>query len=135
MDEREIAYLAGILDVMGNITTRRAGTTLLPQISVSTKDQRLLDWLGERTGVRAFTTRREFLRAGCNIHCKERHRHVLSESGRWSVSGAKATVVLAAVRPYLHLKAPRKPATATKMSDLGWPLPEGWTTRMKEERV
>lgn len=140
MDDREVAYLAGILDVMASITTRRVGETLLPQVSVSTKDQRLLDWLGQRTGVRAFTTRRDFMRAGCSEHCAEKHQHVTSNSGRWSVSGAKATVVLAAVRPYLHLQAaeadlalsvglaaPYKPATPAKMAALGWSLPEGWT--------
>lgn len=140
MDEQEVAYLAGVLDVMGSITTRRAGDTLLPQISVSTKDQRLLDWLGKRTDVRAFVTRRDFTRAGCSKHCAEKHQHVISESGRWSVSGAKATIVLAAVRPFLRLRtdeadialtvglrAPHKPATPRKMARLGWPLPEGWT--------
>lgn len=140
METEDLAYLAGVLDVRGNITTRRAGGTLLPLVAVSTKDDRLLTWLCEITDIAKVTTTRDFHKAGCSEHCAEKHVKVASISGRWSVSGSKATIVLAAVRPYLRvrgqeadlalavgLKAPRKPATPAKMATLGWPLPE-WST-------
>ena len=87
--------------------------------------------------MRVVVTRRSYAKAGCAEHCKEKHLHVTSESGRWSVSGAKATVILAAVLPYLRLQheeargallvglgAPFKPATLRQMEQLGWPIPE-----------
>lgn len=133
----DLAYLAGVLDTRGLITTRRAGETLLPLVALSTGDTRLLGWLAEITGMRAIETRRDYTRVGCSQHCAQKHQHIVSVSGRWSVSGAKATVVLAAVRPYLRLRtddadaallvglrAPHKPATPRKMAALGWPLPE-----------
>jgi electron transfer flavoprotein alpha/beta subunit len=59
---------------------------------------------------------------------------VVSSTGRWSLTGARAAVFLNAIEPYLRLKqghvhevvnagmaAPHKAATLRKMYDLGWP--------------
>jgi hypothetical protein len=141
MQVADLAYLAGVIDTQGRITTRRtADGTLLPMVAVSTRDTRLLRWLGQISGMRPVTTRRNYSKAGCGQHCPDKHQHIVSESGRWSVSGAKATIILRAVRPYLRLQqeevghaltvgleAPFKPATPQKMAGLGWELPEEWS--------
>ena len=77
------------------------------------------------------------MKAGCSEHCGEKHQHVQSMSGRWSVTGAKATVVLWNIRPYQHLQVKAadtalvvglgtgyKPATVARMAELGWDVPE-----------
>lgn len=141
MEATDLAYLAGVIDVRGNITTRRAAGTLLPLTAVSTKETRLLEWLCSITDMRMVTTERAYARGGCALHCAEKHVHISSVSGRWSVTGAKATIVLAAVRPFLRLqadeadlalavglKAPHKPASLSKMAALGWPMPKWWLT-------
>ena len=87
-------------------------------------------------------TERDFTKAGCAEHCSEKHLHVRSLSGRWMISGAKATIVLAAVQPYLRLRAAEvedavalglaanfKGATAQAMRKLGWPIPESMNAR------
>ena len=138
--EADLAYIAAVIDVMGNIREMETDTgTLLPLVSVSCPDEALLAYLGEVSDVQAFVTVRRYDRHRCTEHCDEAHQHVESRSRRWTVSGAKATVILAAVEPYLRfqkdrvaemvalgLDAPRKAATPRKMKRLGWPLPEGW---------
>jgi hypothetical protein len=140
LTEQELAYVAGILDSQGSIAVRTtADGTELPQLSVSGPNVEMLLWLGEMTGVKPVITSRRYAKAGCAEHCSEKHVHVMSRSGRWLISGAKATVVLAATRPFLRWKgtqagsavelglaAPFKQATPAKMRALGWPLPESW---------
>lgn len=140
LDDAEIAYVAGILDTLGNFRVRETPDgTRLPSIAVSTPNTPLLAYLGNITGVTVLTTTRSYDRHRCMEHCAEAHQHVTSRSGRWSVTGARATVILAAIRPYMRLQvddvdqllavgldAPRKPATPKRMSTLGWPDP--WQT-------
>lgn len=140
LSEQELAYVAGILDSQGCISVRTTNDgTELPQVSVSGPNVAMLTYLGEITGVRPVITSRNYTKAGCSEHCAEKHVHVISTSGRWLVSGVKATVVLAACRPYLRwkgteadavvdlgLSSPFKAATPGKMRALGWPLPDPW---------
>ena len=97
----------------------------------------MLGYLAKLTGTRAVTTRRQYVKAGCSEHCREKHQHVMSVSGRWSVTGAKATVVLWNIRPYIHLQSEAvqtalvvglgagfKPATVARMAELGWDVPD-----------
>ena len=84
--------------------------------------------------MKAITVHRDYKRLGCNEHCDEAHLHVHSTTARWSLTGARAAVFLAAIEPYLVVKtadaseavaaglmAPRKEATVQKMYRLGWP--------------
>lgn len=133
----QIAYVAGILDVLGRFRVRETTDgTRLPYVAVSTPNTALLGYLADLTGVVAFTTRRTYDRHRCTEHCREAHQQVTSRSSRWSISGAKATVVLAAIEPYARfqksaisdllavgLEAPRKASTSKKMVALGWPDP------------
>lgn len=139
----DLAYIAGVLDSQGSIAVRTtADGTELPQLSVCGPNVQMLQWLGALSGVRPIVTTRAYSKAGCAEHCKDKHLHVTSRSGRWQVSGAKATVILAAVRPFLRwqgaeaaaavemgLSAPFKSATPEKMRALGWPVPEAWCVR------
>lgn len=133
----DLAYIAGAVDLIGNIRTRLAGDTELPMIAMSGNNAAMLNYLADVTGTRAVVTRRAYSKAGCAEHCSEKHQHVVSASGRWSVTGAKATVVLWNLRPFVRLQAEalraalvvglganHKPGTVAKMAALGWDVPE-----------
>lgn len=135
----EIAYVAGVLDVMGRFRVLETpGGTRLPSVHVSCPNMSVLQHLGDLTGITPIVTKRSYDKHRCTEHCDAAHQHILSESGRWSISGAKATIVLAAILPYVRLQkaeiedmvrlgldAPKKPKTPVKMAALGWPDP--WT--------
>lgn len=137
LSSTDLAYIAAVIDSQGIIRSRKTKQGVLPLVALHGPNIRLLQYLAGLTGTKVTITRREFLRSGCREHCPEQHQHITSESGRWSVTGAKATILLAAIRPYMRLQgyqadqaiaqglvAPRKEATASKMTELGWPLPE-----------
>ena len=132
------AYVAGVIDLLGLIRIRvTPPDTQLPSIAISNSNVAMLGFLAQLTGTRAIVTRRQYVKAGCSEHCREKHQHVMSVSGRWSVTGAKATVVLWNIQPYVHLQSDAvrtallvglhtgyKPATVAKMSELGWDVPD-----------
>lgn len=137
LDVATVAYVAGVIDLLGVIRTRTVQDTELPYLALSGPNTGMLNFLGEITGTRPTITRRAYSKAGCAEHCLEKHQHIQSVSGRWSISGAKATVVLWNVRPYMRLqveeaaaalavgtRAGFKPATLTKIAALGWELPD-----------
>lgn len=131
------AYCAAIVDTLANLRTRTTDKSVLPEVQVNCPNLDLLRWLGAITGTGHFETRRDYMRHVCTDHCPEAHAHVQSTSGRWSVTGARATVLLVGVSPYLRLRTAEaseliqvglaagwKPATVTKMAALGWTVPE-----------
>lgn len=137
LTERDLAYIAGVIDDRGNLTSRTVRDAVLPQVDLNGGRAHVLRWLGEITGAKVVSTKRDYLRMGCSEHCTERHVHIWSESLRWSVSGAKATIFLAGIQPHIRyrqaevqdlielgLKARHKGATVDKMRELGWPIPE-----------
>jgi hypothetical protein len=140
IERAELAYLAAVVDTQSIIRLRTTGDgTDLPMLALHGPNVALLEWLAELTGTKVTVTRRTYSKHGCAEHCPEKHQHIVSTSGRWSVSGAKATIVLDAVTPYLRwqyaaaieavrvgVTAPTKPATARKMHALGWPIPVEW---------
>lgn len=132
----ELAYIAGVVDIFGRIYSRPTETKRLPAVEVNTGNFDLLDLLGTWTRTKPFETRRDYRRGGCEEHCPEQHIHVVSRSGRWTVTGAKATILLAGIRPHLRLQgemadrmialgmdADWKPQTVAAMADLGWKIP------------
>lgn len=135
-----LAYVSALIDIQGKITLMETQqNTSLPLLTVSCPNLPLLEFLGSLTQMKPVVTRRSYDKHRCSLHCEEAHEHVTSVSGRWSVSGAKATVVLAAILPYakfqkieieevlkVGLAAPRKKATPLKMQELGWPIPKEW---------
>jgi hypothetical protein len=128
------AYVAGVLDAVGRVRVRELDNgTRLAVVAVSSPNLPLLRSLAELTGVRVVRVRRRYDRVGCETHCDKRHLHVVSDTGRWELVGARAAVVLRNVRPYVMrlgaevdgvlavtAGAPSKPATARKMVELGW---------------
>lgn len=137
LTQSDLAYVAGVVDTLGVLRTRQVGDTRLTMLAVHSPNLPLLGYLAGLCGTKVTTVKRGYDRAGCSEHCPDRHQHITSVSGRWSVTGAKATVVLAAVRPYLRLqgyacdqvlaaaaRAPSKPATWEHMASLGWPVPD-----------
>lgn len=148
LTEPEIAYLAGVVDSCARIKVTTVNGTDLPLVAVSGPNMALLDVLSAHTGVKNFVTRRDYDRHRCGLHCKEAHDHIVSVSGRWAVNGARATILLAAIQPHVHvqtkevaevlavgLAAPRKAATIQKMADLGWPVPEEWVLYTRPDRA
>lgn len=139
MTPGDLAYLAGVIDSQAVIRSRQVGDTVLPMVALHGSNMSMLDHLAAVTGTKVTPTSRTYDKAGCSEHCPDKHQHIVSKSGRWSVTGARATVLLAALRPFLRLqgfaadealavglRAPRKGNTAGKMAGLGWPLPDGW---------
>lgn len=135
------AYVAGQVDLLGRIRSRWVGETELPSVAISSSSKMdALAYLAGLTGTKTIGGERDFVRTGCAVHCKEQHVHVRSQNRTWTVTGAKATILLVNIRPYLvlkgaeadnaiavGLKAPFKPATPKKMVLLGWALPVDWS--------
>jgi hypothetical protein len=132
--EAQRAHLAGVLDAMGRLRVHESAEgTRLAHVGISSANVPLLDHYARLTGVGVTLVRRDYGRVGCATHCDKPHMHVLSETGRWQLVGARAAVVLAAVRPYLVTLGPEadavlaatagaasKPATRRAMAELGW---------------
>lgn len=136
LEPEQIAWCGGVIDALGLIRLRDtdAGSTLA-YVGISTSLLPIAEHLAELTGTKVTTVRRDYDRLGCSTHCTEAHLHVSSVTARWSLTGSRASAFLAAVRPYLNVKAdvvdevlaatkaaPRKSATLHKMADLGWPV-------------
>lgn len=137
----DLAYLAGVLDTRAVVRVRYTedSATALPYIAMSSGDAALMSWLGQITGVRSIVTSRRYDKHRCLEHCDKAHDHITSVSGRWSLTGVRATLVLLATREWIrfHVEdwekgieagetAGRKAATVRKMTALGWPVPIAW---------
>lgn len=134
MTPETLGYVAGLIDALGRIRVRDLPNgTRLVAVGISSPRVELLRHLAGLTGVRVVEVRRTYDRLGCGDHCQEPHLHVDSHTGRWELTGARAVVVLRAVRPYLVTRGPEvdyalrvagdspaKPATRRKMVELGW---------------
>lgn len=131
-----LAYVASVIDTQGIIRTRIAGDTELPMVAVHGSNIPVLQYLADLTGTKVTIVKRSYDRVGCAEHCTEKHQHIVSSSGRWSVTGVKATVLLYNIRPFMRFQteparsalvlgtATRfKPATIEKMVALGWDVP------------
>lgn len=141
-DTPVLAYVASIIDTQGIIRIRTAGDTELPMVALHGSNTQMLEYLAALTGTRVTIVRREYSKVGCTEHCMEKHQHITSKSGRWSVTGFKATVLLYNIQPYIRFQrgpvraalvvgmgAPIKPATVGKMAKLGWEIPSEFEDR------
>ena len=139
-DVAELAYAAAIIDTLGSLRIRSTeGGTQLPSVTVSSANGSLLGILSEMTGTGLIVISRNYDRRGCSEHCDTPHDHIDSTTSRWNVTGARATIFLCGILDYMRLQhteaqqlihlgldAPRKAATARKMSELGWQIPQEW---------
>lgn len=134
--EIPVAYIAGILDANAIFRVRDVNGTKLPGVFVHGLHIELLQVLADSTGTAVTVIKRDYNGVRCAEHCPEKHVHTISVSGRWSVTGAKATVLLHNVVPHLRVQrvvaqevlevglgAPHKAGTVVKMKDLGWEIP------------
>ncbi len=135
--ETDLAYLAGVLDIMGRIWTRPSSDgRRLPLLEINAKQPDLMEWLAGLTGTSVVTTSRDYMRLGCNEHCSEKHVHATSTSARWSVTGAKATIILFGIEPFSFIRraeveyalgvgmlAEMRSQTVRDMKSRGWVIP------------
>ena len=138
LDVPTLAYVAGVLDMQCNIKTRTTpDDTELPMLAMYGPNVAMLEYLASLTDTKMVVARRSYVKAGCAQHCREKHQHIESVSGRWTLTGAKATIVLYNIRPYVRLQveavtsalvvglaAPFKLAKLKRMADLGWEIPD-----------
>lgn len=133
LPDSTLGYIAGVIDAIGRLRARETTGALLPEVSVSSPRLDMLTFLAQRTGVRVVEVRRDYARFGCDEHCDQRHLHVHSHTGRWQVSGYRATIVLANLLPHLQrhrldagqlitlgLAAGHKASVGRSMIALGW---------------
>ncbi len=135
--ETDLAYLAGVVDVLGRIWTRPSSNgRRLPLLELNANRPELMEWLSDLTRTDVVVTSRDYMRLGCAEHCSESHVHTVSTSTRWSVTGAKATIVLFNIEPYVFLKRPEveyalglgmmsemRAQTVRDMKTRGWVVP------------
>lgn len=131
----DLAWYAAVLDSRAALSERATDGKVLPMVSVHGPDLPLLYELARGTGVKVSEIRRAYSKSLCADHCPEPHRHVTSTSGRWQLTGGRATIVLAACLPYFRVQREaaehlievgmeaRLTLTATDgMRELGWPV-------------
>lgn len=100
----ELAYAAALVDTLAVLKTREVNGTRLPEVTINARYGDALRWLGETTGSRVSTIARDYYRGACASHCPEAHVHIVSTSGRWSVTGVKATIVLHNLLPHMRVQ-------------------------------
>ena len=132
----DIAYCAALLDNLAALRTRDFQGSELPVVQISGRHG-VLPWLGEITGTRVIPTRRAYTKHNCTAHCPDRHADITSESARWSITGMRATIVLAACEPFMRVQAvdarrlidlgmqvQYQGQVVVDMRERGWPIPE-----------
>lgn len=140
LTDAELGWVAGVIDTRGYFSDRPSSHAdrRLPTLSVGLGDvdgepHPIVTRLCALTGVAPIRYGKGFNRASCGTHCPEPHIHVTGHYHRWIVGGAKAIVVLAAVRDHLvvkqqetqnalRLRAQYKAAHYAEMVRLGWPV-------------
>ena len=133
-----VEHVAGVLDVCGVFRVRMVQNTALPMVAAHSTDPVLLGYLSRVTGVGVTEVKRNYSRFGCDEHCAEKHIHVNHSSLRWSVTGARAGILIYNVLPHLVLRheqaekvldgtadAPFRKPTVQAMGRLGWQVPAG----------
>src|SRR6266536_1419770 len=112
IQEFELAWMAGIIDLKGKVyqkanKTRKTKQTVL---LVESKEILIIEKLGNLTGTSPeyLTDRKspDFMRRGCVEHCPDQHIHLREEPtmpavARWTKTGAGAAIVLYNISPYL----------------------------------
>jgi hypothetical protein len=132
----ELAYVAALIDTFGVLRVREFRSTDLPEVTIQGKRIAALDWLAEITGVSVVRVGKDYLRHQCSEHCPAKHTHIESFTRRWQLTGARATIVLHNVEPYMRLQGREarelveagraigyKGDVVNAMSRLGWDVP------------
>jgi len=130
------AYTAALIDTLAVLRLRTVRGTQLPIVAIHGSYPSVLTWLAERTGTQVVQTVRDYHRGACEEHCPGPHVHIQSMSGRWQVTGVRATILLYNIRAYMKfqvdeaqelieagLAAGYSGSAANSMAQLGWTLP------------
>lgn len=134
--QADLSYAAALIDSFGTLKVREVHETLLPEVIIQGKIA-ALPWLAEITGVKVIEIRKGYNRHQCTDHCPQAHTRIESLTGRWVVTGARATVVLHNVEPYMRVQARKardlveagqaigyKTNVVNDMIKLGWQVPD-----------
>lgn len=132
----DLAYAAALIDSFGNLKTRRVGENELPEVIIQGKI-RTLPWLAYVTGVKLIEVTKGYSRHQCSQHCPTAHTEIVSISKRWVVTGARATIVLHNVEPFMRAHGREARALVevgrqvgyrgnviNSMIELGWKIPD-----------
>lgn len=129
MRPADLAYAAALVDSFAVLRIREYRGTGLPEVTIQGKRIATLDWLAEVTGVKVVTIGKGYSRHQCSEHCPDRHTRIAASTRRWQLTGARATVVLANVAPYMRVQA----RTARDLVDAGVLI--GYSTSVANELV
>lgn len=137
MEPADLAYVAALVDSFAVLRLRDVNGTALPQVTIQSKRVASLDWLAEVTGVAVMGIAKDYSKHQCTDHCPDRHMRIEASTRRWQLTGARATIVLHAVEPYMRvqgrdarqlvhegLAAGYKGDVVIGMRGLGWPIPD-----------
>lgn len=132
----DLAYAAALIDNFGKLKTRRVGERELPEVIIQGKI-RTLPWLAYITGVKLIEVSKGYHRHQCSQHCPTAHTEIVSVSNRWVLTGARATIVLHNVEPFMraHGREARalvevgqavgyRGGVVNSMTTLGWKIPD-----------
>lgn len=137
-DVADLAYVAALIDQFGRLKTRTVNDTELPEVLIQGRIP-ALEWLAGLTGTRVVEINKAYARHQCSEHCPDRHTDIVSVTGRWVVTGARATVVLYNVGPFMRDEGKRHLASTlvwqgqtvgfkgnvvNDMAARGWAVPE-----------
>lgn len=137
MNDADLAYAAALIDAFAVLRIRTIGGTDLPEVTIQNNRITALDWVAEVTGVRVTEIGKDFSQHRCGEHCPDKHTRVESKTRRWQVTGARATVVLHNVEPFMRVQGREardlvetgrsigwKGNVVNEMTRLGWAIPD-----------
>lgn len=132
----DLAYVAALVDAHARLTLRSYRGTELPEVIIQGRIA-ALPWLAEVTGSKVIEVAKDYNAHRCAEHCTERHMHVASVTQRWSVTGARATIVLHSVERFMRVQGREarrlveagqrigyKRTVVDELRGLGWTVPE-----------
>lgn len=114
MQESELGYIAALVDSLAKLTSRTVHRHELPVVTIQGKYE-ILPWLASGTGVQLMKLDKGYARHQCSEHCPEKHMVIASWTYRWQLVGARATILLDNIYPFLRLQR----ATAGRLIELG----------------
>lgn len=136
LSEADRGYAAAVLDAFGRLTLRPYQGSELPEVIVQGRIE-ALPWLAEVTGTKVQEIPKAYNAHRCAEHCTEKHMHVESTTWRWTVTGARATIVLHTLQAHMRIKGREarqlveagqrigyKRTVVEEMRGRGWDIPE-----------
>ena len=133
MSPEDRSYVAALVDVFGRLRARDVRGSRLPEVTIQGSRIDALDWLANITGVRVSVIGKDYTRHQCSEHCPDKHTRIAATTRRWQVTGARATILLHDIEPYMRVQGRQaralvqegsvvgvKPPVVREMKRLGW---------------